>query len=220
LQSEKIYAATTVGAYYTNDGGRAWEERMNRMKEVHIVTSIAINRHNPAILYAGTTGGIYRSDDAAMSWKKINNGLIPESELMASMALGVNAIELDPVNPDIVYAGTTKGLFRTANRGEQWERIGQSLPDPFISSIVIHPAEPSVLYIGGPKGIWKSSDSGRTWQAMNQGLATLNIRTLAMAPKNPQILYAGTNGSGLYRSTDAGATWTAVPLVEAPARPQ
>lgn len=219
-QSEKIYAATTVGAYYTNDAGRQWEERMNGMKEVHIVTSIAINRHNPAILYAGTTGGIYRSDDAAMSWKKINNGLIPESELMASMALGVNAIELDPVNPDIVYAGTTKGLFRTANRGEQWERIGQSLPDPFISSIVIHPAEPSVLYIGGPKGIWKSSDSGQTWQAMNQGLATLNIRTLVMAPKNPQILYAGTNGSGLYRSTDAGATWTAVPLTEAPARPQ
>lgn len=214
--SERIYAATTVGAYYTKDAGREWEERMNGMKEVHIVTSIAISRHNPAILYAGTTGGIYRSDDGALSWRKINNGLIPESELMASMALGVNAIELDPANSDIVYAGTTKGLFRTANRGEQWERIGQSLPDPFVSSIVIHPAEPSTLYIGGPKGVWKSSDSGKTWQAMSQGLATLNIRTLVMAPKNPQILYAGTNGSGLYRSIDAGVTWTAVPLKTAP----
>ena len=210
--SEKIYIATTVGAFYTKDAGREWEERMNGMKEVHIVTSIAINPKDPTILFGGTTGGMYRSEDGAMSWKRINNGLIPESELMASMALGVNAIEIDRTNPNIVYAGTTKGLFRTMNKGEQWERIGQSLSDPFISSILLHPTEPSQLYIGGPKGVWKSSDGGKTWQAMNQGIATLNIRALAMDPKNPQRLYAGTNGSGLYRSTDAGATWTAVPL--------
>ena len=61
---------------------------MNGMKEVHIVTSIAINPKDPTILYGGTTGGIYRSDDGAMSWKRINNGLIPESELMASHGAG------------------------------------------------------------------------------------------------------------------------------------
>ena len=110
---EQIYAATTVGAFYTKDGGREWEERMAGMKEVHIVVSIAIHPRDPRVLYAGTTGGIYRSDSAAMGWKKINNGLIPEQELMGGMALGVNAIVFDVVNPDIVYAGTTKGLFRT-----------------------------------------------------------------------------------------------------------
>lgn len=210
--SEKIYIATTVGAFFTKDAGRTWEERMNGMKEVHIVTSIAINPKDPTILFGGTTGGMYRSNDGAKSWKKINNGLIPESELMASMALGVNAIEIDRTNPDIVYAGTTKGLFRTTNNGDQWERIGKSLPDPFVSSIVIHPTEVSSLYVGGPAGVWKSSDGGKTWQEMNQGFATRNIRALAMDPRNPQILYAGTNGSGLYRSADGGATWTAVLL--------
>ncbi len=210
--SEKMYIATTVGAFYTNDAGREWEERMNGMKEVHIVTSLAINPKDPTILYGGTTGGMYRSDDSAMSWKRINNGLIPESELMASMALGVNAIEIDRANPDVVYAGTTKGLFRTMNKGEQWERIGQSVSDPFISSILLHPTEPPPFYVGGPKGVWKSFDGGKSWQAINQGMATLNIRALAMNPKNPQLLYAGTNGSGLYRSTDAGATWVPVPL--------
>ncbi len=210
--SEKIYAATTVGAYLTKDGGREWEERMAGMKEVHIVVSIAINPKDPSVLYAGTTGGIYRSDDSASSWKKINNGLIPEQELMAAMALGVNVITVDPVNPDIVYAGATKGLFRTQNRGESWERIGQAIPDPFISSILVHPTEPRLLYIGGPGGVWKSTSSGQSWQAINTGLATLNVRTLAMDPKNSQILYAGTNGSGLYRSTDAGTTWTPMPL--------
>ncbi len=218
--SEQIYAATTVGVFYTKDAGREWVERMNGMKEVHIVTAIAMNPKAPTTLYGGTTGGMYRSEDGAMSWKRINNGLIPESELMASMALGVNAIEIDQTNPTIVYVGTTKGLFRTVNKGEQWERIGQSLPDPFISSILLHPTEPSQLYVGGPKGVWKSSDSGKTWQAVNQGITTLNIRALAMNPKNPQLLYAGTNGSGLYRSTDAGATWAAVPLTAGPVSSQ
>ncbi|MDH5639960.1 MAG: YCF48-related protein [Nitrospira sp.] len=215
--SEQIYAATTVGAFYTKDAGREWEERMNGMKEVHIVTSIAINPKDPTVLYGGTTGGVYRSDDGALNWKKINNGLIPDRELMAAMALGVNAIEIERTNPDIVYAGTTKGLFRTTDRGEQWERIGQTLPDPFVSSLVLHPTEPSLLYLGGPAGVWKSSDGGETWQAMNQGLASLNIRALAMAQKPPQTLYAGTNGSGLYRSTDGGKSWVALPLKAAAA---
>jgi photosystem II stability/assembly factor-like uncharacterized protein len=216
--SEKIYAATTVGAFYTKDAGREWEERMNGMKEVHIVTAIAINPKDPAVLYGGTTGGIYRSEDGAATWKKINNGLIPESELMASMALGVNAIEIDRINPDVVYAGTTKGLYRTTSKGETWERIGQTISDPFISSIVLHPSDPSILYIGGPAGVWKSTDAGKTWQPTNKGLGTLNIRALAMEPKHLETLYAGTNGSGLYRSADAAATWTAVPLAAAPTR--
>ena len=61
--------------------GREWEERMNGMKEVHIVTSIAINPKDPRMLYGGTTGGMYRSEDGAATWTKINNGLIPESRI-------------------------------------------------------------------------------------------------------------------------------------------
>lgn len=218
-ETEKIYSATTVGAYYTKDGGREWEERMGGMKEVHIVVSIAMNQKDPRVLYAGTTGGIYRSDDGATTWKKMNNGLIPEKELMAAMALGVNVIVLDPLNPDVVYAGSTKGLFQTKNRGEVWERIGLTIPDPFVSSIVLHPTQPNLLYVGGPGGVWKSTDSGRTFHAINNGLATLNIRTLAMSPRNPQELYAGTNGSGLYHSTNGGDTWTPMPLKAATAAP-
>lgn len=218
-QTERIYAATTVGAYYSKDGGREWEERMGGMKEVHIVVSIAINPKDPRVLYAGTTGGVYRSDDGAASWKKINNGLIPDSELMAAMALGVNVIVIDPFDPDVVYAGTTKGLFRTNTRGEVWERIGLALPDPYVSSIVVHPTDRNWLCIGGPGGVWKSRDGGRTFHTINNGLTTLNIRTLAMSPHNPEELFAGTNGSGLYHSTNGGSSWTPMPLKAASTAP-
>ncbi len=219
VKTEQIYAATTVGAFFTKDGGREWEERMSGMKEVHIVVSIALNSHDPRVLYAGTTGGIYRSDDGAGSWKKINSGLIPETDLMAAMALGVNAIVIDPLNSDIVYAGTTKGLFKTINRGELWQRIGLTLPDAFVSSILVHPADPQILYIGGPGGVWKSRDGGHTFEAINNGLVTLNIRTLAMSPRDPEELFAGTNGSGLYRSQTGGKNWQPMPLKAAAPRP-
>jgi photosystem II stability/assembly factor-like uncharacterized protein len=220
VMSKKIFAATTVGAYYTNDGGREWEERMKGMKEVHIVVSMAINPRDPTVLYAGTTGGIYRSDDGATSWRKINSGLIPDTELMAAMALGVNVIVVDPTNPATVYAGATKGLFRTQNRGEAWDRIGQAIPDQFFSGIVIDPTDPAVLYAGGRAGVWKSTTSGQSWQAINQGLNSLNIRALAMAPQNPQVLYAGTNGSGLYLSRNGGDSWKPLPLKAAVSPPR
>jgi photosystem II stability/assembly factor-like uncharacterized protein len=214
--TDLIYLATTVGAFISKDGGREWEEHMAGMKEVHIVTCIAIDRKNPRVLYAGTTGGTYRSEDAGHTWVKMNKGLIAEDVLNASMALGVNVLVVDPTASSVVYAGTTRGLFRTMNRAERWEQIGQALPDQFISTIVIDPTDTQVIYVGGRAGIFKTTDGGKTWEAKNQGLETLNVRTVSIGTRDPRLLYAGTNGSGLYRTTDGGDTWVSLPLSQRP----
>ncbi len=218
-RNETIYAATTVGVFRTTDGGRTWEEHMSGMKEVHIVVALAINPQDPRILYAGTTGGAYRSFDGAASWEKINNGLIAPEILEAALSLGVNMLVVDPLHPDRVYAGTTKGFFKTENRGDRWERIGVALPDQFISTLAVDQTNSSILYVGGRAGLFKSMDGGKTWNSMNEGLETLNVRTVVISPRDPQLLYLGTNGSGLYRSPDGGQSWTPVPLTLRPASP-
>lgn len=210
--SQIIYAATTVGAYRTRDAGRSWEERMRGMKEVHIVVTLALAPTNPNIIYAGTTGGVYKSTDGASTWKKVNTGLIPAEILDASLSLGVNILMVDPVDPLTTYAGTTKGLFKTTNGGESWHRIGEALPDQFISTMVVDPTHPATLYIGGRAGIFKSFDGGDTWKAMNNGLETLNIRTIVLSPLDSNTLFVGTNGSGLYGSHDGGVSWIRIPL--------
>lgn len=217
--TESIYTATTVGVFHSTDGGRLWEERMAGMKEVHIVVTVAMDPDNPNILYAGTTGGAYRSDDGAKSWRKINDGLIPAEILDASLALGVNMIVVDPRHTSTIYAATTKGLYKSENRGALWARIGQSLGDQYVSSLVVDPRRSGVLYAGGRAGVFKSTDGGASWSAANSGLETLNIRTIAMSPQDSNVLYAGTNGSGLYRTNDAAATWQRVPLTPIPVAP-
>ncbi len=210
--SEIMYTATTVGFFRTSDGGRVWEERMAGMKEVHYVVTIAQSPADPRTLYAGTSGGAYRSRDGANSWQKINDGLIPAEVLEASLSLGVNTLIIDPQHPSTVYAGTTKGLFKTTNAGDSWVRIAESLPDQYISSVLLDPATADIVYAAGRAGVHKSMDGGRTWQPSNEGLETLNIRTMVMSTKDSRTLYAGTNGSGLYMSTDGAKTWKRIPI--------
>ena len=210
--SQILYAATTVGVFQTRDAGQSWTERMRGMNEINFIVALAVDPIRPNILYAGTSGGVYRSFDGADHWTKTNNGLVPDDAKLASMALGVNRLLIDPAAPDVVYAGTTQGVFKTLNKGETWARLAADLGELYVSSLVLEPGNGQHLYMGTSQGIFQSRDGGDTWNATNDGLANLNIRAIVIDPRDPQVLYAGTNGSGLFRSEDGGESWTHVPL--------
>ncbi|MCY4613323.1 MAG: hypothetical protein OXB94_06865 [Nitrospira sp.] len=218
IDSQILYAATTVGVFQTRDAGQSWTERMRGMSEINFIVALAVDPMSPNILYAGTSGGVYRSLDGADHWTKTNNGLVPDDAKMASMALGVNRLLIDSADPDVVYAGTTRGVFKTLNKGEEWTRLAAGLGELYVSSLVLEPGNGQHLYMGTSRGIFQSRDGGHTWKTTNNGLDNLNIRTIAMDPRDPLMLYVGTNGSGLFRSRDGGESWTHVPL--ATGRPQ
>jgi photosystem II stability/assembly factor-like uncharacterized protein len=215
LDTEMVYAATTVGVFRSLDGGRNWKERMQGMTEVNFVVTLAIDPQRPNVLYAGTTGGVYRTINATESWEKKSTGMVASDAKMASMALGVNSLAIDPTNRSVVYAGTTDGLYKSIDQAEQWTKIEGSIEHAYVSAIQMDPSKPTTLYLATSDRVQKSEDGGKTWEPKTNGLKATSIRSLQINPNDPHTLYVGTNGGGLYRSTDAGESWSRLPLTPA-----
>ena len=206
-----LFAATTMGVFESLDGGDTWKKRMDGMKEIIMVVTLAIEPGRPNMMYAGTSGGVYKSVNSARHWEKANNGLISPDLLTSSRALMVNSLVVDPVKPaETIYAATLKGLYKSTDAAGSWRRIGENLPDQMINVIAVDPA--GTLYVAGRQGVYKSTDQGTTWKPSNEGLQSLNIRSLAISPADSSTIYVGTNGTGLYRSHDGGAHWKPLPL--------
>ena len=163
-------------------------------------------------MYAGTTGGVYRTKDSAENWVKVTEGMVAADAKMASMAMGVNSLAIDQKNPRIVYAGTTQGLFKSTNQGNNWTKIESAAGDGYVSEIQLDPSSPSTIYLATSQGVKKSLDGGETWALKRSGVEATSIRSIKINQKDSKTLYIGTNGGGLYRSVDSGETWTLLPL--------
>ena len=213
FDSRRLFVATTMGIFASENGGETWQKRMDGMKEVLMVVTLALDATQPTTMYAGTSGGVYKSVNGAARWEKVNDGLVSPDILESSRALGVTAIHVDPHATGRLYAATLKGLYKSTDRAQSWTRLAQSLPDQMISTMVLDRSVAGVIYVASRQGVHKSDDGGTTWKAVNRGLASLNIRSLVQSPTDPKTLYAGTNGSGLYRSRDSGGTWVSMPPV-------
>jgi photosystem II stability/assembly factor-like uncharacterized protein len=154
--------------------------------------------------YAGD--GVYKSTDAGRTWK--NMGLKDSHH--------ISRIAIHPSNPNVVYVAVMghlystnaeRGVFRTTNGGETWEK-GLYLDEKIgVIDLVMNPKSPDVLYAatydkqrlpwqmvnGGPlSGIQKTTDGGRTWTKLTNGLPTGRIGRIGLDIflGNPDILYA------------------------------
>jgi photosystem II stability/assembly factor-like uncharacterized protein len=139
----------------------------------------------------------------------------------------INCYAIDPVNSNIIYAGTpTGGLWKTTNSGASWVCLTNALPVPGISGICIDPGNTSIIYIltGTASsvecqsiGVFKTTDGGNNW--LPTGLDTTyqphygdvgwNAHKLIMDHTNSNVLFACMT-DGLYRTSNGAATWTKV----------
>ncbi len=224
--------SSTLGIYKTIDAGATWSPMNTGLTNMAIL-SLAISPSNPQILYAGTNyganDGVYKTTNGGSSWTRMVTGIQETNR-------GVQAIVIDPTNPDVAYiavfdgvADSPTGLYKTTDGGNNWNPSTNGLGTiKNFLSLAINPVDPNIVYAGtsfsvspstGPSTIYKTTDAGGSWFEANNGLPTdptdINpVRTMTISKDDPNLLIAGlfVNSAdllgGLYVTTDAGASWT------------
>lgn len=128
---------------------------------------------------------------------------------------GVRALRFAPADPNIVYAATPMGLFRSTDRGESFVPV--DLPKQTaardVRDVAIHPSIPTYLLIATRAGGFDSRDGGASWQALPGRAGRIPALSAAILD-NPQrsILLGSTEG--LFRSDDGGANYLLQLLAE------
>jgi len=144
----------------------------------------------------------------------------------------VTAIDVDPLDQAVIYAGTASGgLWKSESAGVTWTPIFDKQKVIGIGALKIDPSNPDVIWVGtgegNPRnsqtsgmGVYRSPDGGLTWES--KGLeATRTIHRMIVHPTRSEVVFAGATGSawgpgpdrGVFRTNDNGNSWKKVLFV-------
>lgn len=230
-----MYVGTAGGGVWkSTNAGTSYRSIFD--KYCQSIGAIGINQKNPNTLYVGTGesnmrnsvsigNGIYKSSDAGDNWKLI--GLDSTEH--------ISKIIVHPDNDQIVYVAVPgplwsdskhRGLYKSVNGGETWEKILYKNEKTGCAEILMDPKNPNILFAsmwqfrrqpfsfnsgGEGSGMFKSTDGGATWKEITSGLPPKPFGRIAMAlaPSDPKKMWAivESKNTGLYISDDGGETW-------------
>jgi photosystem II stability/assembly factor-like uncharacterized protein len=214
------------GIYKSTDAGKTWTHL--GLRDGQQIPKIVVDPKNPNRLFVAVLGhpygpneerGIFRSTDGGQSFQKV---------LYKDENTGGKDVDMDPTNPDILYAtmyesrqgpwenaawtGTNGGIFKSTDGGTTWKQLTNGLPNPVgMAELAIAPSNPRRLYAVATRG----SDGG------GRGRGGTPLATPGGGVAIVQGVVGGAGGTDpgapIYRSDDAGDTWTHITTDTRPA---
>jgi photosystem II stability/assembly factor-like uncharacterized protein len=163
----------------------------------------------------GTVGQSVLATDDGEHWGRVGPNMGFHSDAM------VRTLVNRPAQPNVIWAGTDRGILRSEDGGRKWSKLDGPLSDHQVWRVSFHPTDEKVVYAGtgtpSPARIFRSADHGATWQQLNVEIATEcaavgvpRATDIAVDPLDPMQLWASIEVDGMRRSTDGGETWARI----------
>ncbi|MDQ3907121.1 MAG: glycosyl hydrolase [Acidobacteriota bacterium] len=214
------------GVYKSTDGGKTWQHL--GLRDTERISKILVSPRDPNTVYVGALGhafgpnaerGVFMTTDGGRTWQKT---------LYIDEHHGVSDMDIDPQNPNIIYAGMWAferkpwthtsgsekgGVFRSIDGGRTWTKLTNGLPKMIGRiGLAVSPSNPNVVYaiMEAKEGkLYRSNDKGETWQRVSDQASIVSrgfyYTHVRVDPTNENNVYAV--ASTLFRSIDSGRTF-------------
>jgi photosystem II stability/assembly factor-like uncharacterized protein len=194
------------GVYKSEDGGKTWKNM--GLPDSHHIPRIVIHPKNPDVVYVASMGHLYSENPERGVFKTTDGGKTWSKVFYISEKVGVVDLVMNPKDPDVLYAasydkrrlpwvyengGPASGIYKTADGGKTWARLGGGLPGGRIGRIGldIYPQNPEILYAVVENANTRPATPEEIEQAKARG----------RQPRDTMI------GGEAYRTEDGGKTW-------------
>lgn len=221
------------GIYKSIDGGDSWTHL--GLRDGQQIAQIAVDPRNALRLFVAVAGhpygpneerGIYRSTDGGKTFEKV---------LYKDENTGGADVQIDPLNPETVYAalwearegpwengswnGTNGGIFKSTDGGKTWRPLAKGLPEGIVqANLAIAPNQPNRLIAAVATltgaNLYRSDDGGESWSVATTDprpairIGGGDLPVLRFDPKNADVIYSAS--IVCWKSTDGGKTWTGI----------
>jgi hypothetical protein len=179
------------GVWKSDDYGRTWTPIFDH-ESTQSIGAIAVAPSSPNIIYVASGeglhrpdlsvgNGIYKSTDAGKTWTHL--GLRDGQQ--------IPALAVDPRDPNRVFAAVLghpygpneeRGLFRSTDGGQTWQKIIYKDENTGASDVEIDPSNPDVIYAS----MWEVREG--PWEDNNESTAPAAAYSSPRTAETPGIL--------------------------------
>lgn len=200
------------GVWHSPDSGGSWTRHRTPFPLNSRIQVLATHPTQARTVFAGGDTGLFLSHDGGARWQRVGaQGDLPT----------IWSLAIDPVDPDILFAGTRPaGVWRSRDGGQRWERLAVDIATecaigtPFVTALAVDPDDHRIVWAGVEiDGVFRSLDGGDSWTHLTTGLSDPDVHDMMIAPTRPKRLFVST-ASNMFMSDDLGDTWQALGIRE------
>ena len=160
VNASVIWVGTDDGlAQVTRDGGAHWSNvTPSGMPHWARVATVDASPYSAATAFAAgdnhmlgdNSPHVFATHDYGASWRSIS-GNLPRNVF-------VRSVRQDAKNPNLLYAGTSRGMFASWDGGNHWQSLRLNMPATAIYDIEVQPQANDLLVAAHGRGVWVLDD--------------------------------------------------------------